>query len=426
MNFFSKLILGMGAVLLMSNAFASSNEWGNGGHGVRCVDSNGKAQIRLLDLYEETGRGSILSALKAKTLEEALKEKITELKRIAPKRALRYEEQTNLILKNYRLTGKNEKLVLTQDVGYTTIENNCELIQLGMQIKDGQSNVMQIVFQANYWNELSLLDKSALVLHEAVLLDLAVNEERHPTTQRARELIGQWFSEKFTTMSERDFVERLVKLNFKYGEYKKTEFSLYEKLQDSLIRTTLNWNDKNELSSFSWTGRFKWDDRFHFECINDTLKGSVYLNEDGDVSRVDVNAHNTMKTYCPTLKFPLIDNRSFYGELIASSYEFVNGKLQKASRPEPLSRISQNYYITDKDNFPLLMVADLMGAVSFEFDSTEEIVRVTSNSSQICGTFLDPEYKQWFFFAEKPVVMEDGLWKPYTICTTKYEVPKWP
>lgn len=426
MNFLLKLVLVAGVYLLSANVFASSNEWGNGGHGVLCVDTKGHKVIRLLDLYEEKNRGSILQESTATSLEGLLKEKLNELKRLAPKRAKRYEAQTELILKNYRLTGKNEKLVLTQDVGYTSIESHCELIQLGMQIKDTQTNLTKVIFQANYWNELSLLDKSALILHEAVLLDLATNEERHPTTQRAREFIGQWYSKEFKTMSERSFLERLVKLNFKYGEFKNTEFSLYEQLANTLVRTTLNWNEENKLTSFSWGGRFKWNERFNFDCINDSLKGNVYLNALGDVTKVEVGVFTGMKGFCPVLKFPLIDNQTFYGEVIVSDYEFANNKLVKAFRTQPLSRVSQDYYITDKYNFPLLMMAEVMGSIALEFNEKEEIKRVTSSTAKICGTFLDPELNQWFFFADHPVVMEDGLWKPYTICTTKYDIPKWP
>ena len=398
--------------LLSPGLKAASNEWGNGGHGVRCSDVENE---ELLDFYEARANGLDLRDFSNQDEREIVSSVLKRLELFAPKRAERYENIFQDVLKNLRYTKKNEQLIVTQDVGYTSIAKNCEIIQFGLQVQEyGQKETIVIV-QQDSWSKLSPINRAGLLLHEVVLLDLATNEERPITTQKARQFIGLLFSEDFLHFTLQKFVGKLGLLNFKYAEAKEVEFPLFYLSNGKKVESTLEWGDESVLKSFSWAGSFQYKDFFNFQCPVEVMKGKTSL-EDGRISTIDLSFDKRIKDSCTTVEFPLINNSSFRGEIIATQFTFKEDNLVAAERPEPFSGYGQLYYITDLSGKTMLVVADLTRSFNLYFDKEQRVQKVSTSNAYTCGTFNNPSGKEAYIFREGPIVMEESMWKKNDTC----------
>lgn len=400
------------SLLLSPKLKASSNEWGNGGHGVRCT---GTESEELLDFYEANANGLSLRDFSNQNEFEIVSSVLKKLELVAPKRAMRYENIFAEVLKNLRFTKKNEQLVITQDVGYTSVAKNCEIIQLGLQVQEYGGKETTVIVQQDSWNKLSSVNKAGLLLHEVVLLDLASNEERPITTQKARQFIGFLFSEDFLDLSLQRFTQKLGFLNFKYAEAGDVEYQLYYFNNGKKVESELEWSDENTLKSFSWAGNYHYKDFFNFECPSDLMKGKTLL-QGGRVHRVNLSFDDRIKNGCSISEFPLINNSSFKGEIIANHYTFSDDILIAAERPEPISGYGQLYYITDLTGKTMLVVAELTRSFSLYFDREQRVESVSTSNAYTCGIFNNSSGQEAYIFREGPWVMEAGRWKYTDTC----------
>lgn len=201
----------LAGLMMTSLSALASGDRGNGGDAMVCRDSKGEIiSAEVLDLYEgrvirsisyDEDQNANFREMVTERLEllgrfdSPLMEKIKAVASGLVRNARNYESTGNLRVENVLFS--NQLLEDVPDSGHLTFDKGCKVEQLAIRTKKEFSEDPDFIIQKDIWAKLSQLNKSALILHEAIYKVFA---ERGDTNSKK----ARYFNQKLHSLEFRD------------------------------------------------------------------------------------------------------------------------------------------------------------------------------------------------------------------------------
>lgn len=173
----------------MTSLAHANTDWFEKGNGGTVMACEGQAP-RTLDLFEaENVYGGQIDQSHARTVEERINYIFDKLKTLNPYRTSLYRNWFSTFFKETEFVS-NASLGPVPDLGKVTIPNGCDIKQVVFQRQPNQLNSHRYTINLRWWNQLTVPDQAAMILHELIYRELALPPNMHTTSEFSRHLNG--------------------------------------------------------------------------------------------------------------------------------------------------------------------------------------------------------------------------------------------
>lgn len=200
---------------------ASGYERGNGGVGLSCSgESAVGVGVFTLDriegqmLYGFESNGEISHSTNENEIVRTILNKLSQKDKTRASKYARWFDQ----LLEARIFIGNASFSLMNDTDLVMIPDGCQLKQIAVFETDNSGAAVHFYFDQKIWNQLSVLDKAYLLLHEIIYREARLPEINQQTSKGARYL-NEWLFSHISEMTQESFIEALKKAQFKEAEY---------------------------------------------------------------------------------------------------------------------------------------------------------------------------------------------------------------
>lgn len=199
----------------------ANTDWFEKGNGGTVMACEGQAP-RTLDLFEaENIYGWQIDQSHAQTVEERVHYIFDKLKTLNPYRTSQYRNWFSTFYKETEFVS-DASLGPVPDLGKINIPNGCDVKQVVFQRQPNQLNSHRYTISLQWWNQLTVPDQAAMILHELIYRELALPPNLHATSEFSRRLNGWFNTEDFQNTDLEKylrFLQNVFVVNAEFDKY---------------------------------------------------------------------------------------------------------------------------------------------------------------------------------------------------------------
>ena len=228
-------------VVLLSSSLSFAQDWyekGNGGFVLKCPSQ----PLRVLDLQELESRYKsemTLDEQNLSSLKGRIEYLISKLEKLNPQRAQKYRSWYSVYDQETEYVANTEFDVIG-DLGMVRIPAGCKLSQIAFRREPSILNKARYTVSKDLWDQLGIIDKAALVMHELIYREFSASPNRHQTSEPSRYFNALVNSKELQTMTVDQYLKVLKKLRVTSVGYSSLDASWTPQWQNLKAYWTMN------------------------------------------------------------------------------------------------------------------------------------------------------------------------------------------